>query len=131
MNKSCRSLVNCLSSSVCVSQLEEQVSRLQREKNELQSRMEEDQEDMNELMKKHKAAVSQVTRHAQHVRISMYKNMDVATVTSAIDLFVDSCFEASSLAFCPLPSWFLHHSHGGTRGFPQSSLLLVRDQGAA
>lgn len=44
-----------------VPQLEEQVSRLQREKNDLQSRMEEDQEDMNELMKKHKAAVAQVT----------------------------------------------------------------------
>jgi len=42
-------------------QLEEQLSRLQREKNDLQSRMEEDQEDMNELMKKHKAAVAQVT----------------------------------------------------------------------
>lgn len=41
-------------------QLEEQLSRLQREKNDLQSRMEEDQEDLNELMKKHKAAVSQV-----------------------------------------------------------------------
>lgn len=45
----------------CVSlQLEEQLSRLQREKNEVQSRLEEDQEDMNELMKKHKAAVAQV-----------------------------------------------------------------------
>lgn len=42
-------------------QLEEQLSRVQREKNDLQSRMEEDQEDMNELMKKHKAAVAQVT----------------------------------------------------------------------
>lgn len=42
-------------------QLEEQVSRLQREKNDLQSHMEEDQEDVNELMKKHKAAVAQVT----------------------------------------------------------------------
>lgn len=41
-------------------QLEEQLSRLQREKNEVQSRLEEDQEDMNELMKKHKAAVAQV-----------------------------------------------------------------------
>lgn len=41
-------------------QLEEQLSRLQREKNDLQSRMEEDQEDFNELMKKHKAAVAQV-----------------------------------------------------------------------
>lgn len=44
-----------------LSQLEEQLSRVQREKNDLQSRMEEDQEDMNELMKKHKAAVAQVT----------------------------------------------------------------------
>lgn len=44
----------------CVLQLEEQLSRLQREKNDLQSRMEEDQEDLNELMKKHKAAVAQV-----------------------------------------------------------------------
>ncbi|XP_043855831.1 unconventional myosin-XVIIIa isoform X20 [Dromiciops gliroides] len=42
--------------------LEEQVSRLQREKNEVQSRLEEDQEDMNELMKKHKAAVAQASR---------------------------------------------------------------------
>nr|XP_020818934.1 unconventional myosin-XVIIIa isoform X10 [Phascolarctos cinereus] len=42
--------------------LEEQVSRLQREKNEIQSRLEEDQEDMNELMKKHKAAVAQASR---------------------------------------------------------------------
>lgn len=37
------------------------MSRLQREKNDLQSRFEEDQEDMNELMKKHKAGVAQVT----------------------------------------------------------------------
>ncbi|XP_078404099.1 myosin-XVIIIa isoform X3 [Cetorhinus maximus] len=42
--------------------LDEQLSRLQREKNELQSRLEEDQEDMNELMKKHKALVSQSSR---------------------------------------------------------------------
>ncbi|XP_072495923.1 unconventional myosin-XVIIIa isoform X3 [Notamacropus eugenii] len=42
--------------------LEEQVSRLQREKNEVQSRLEEDQEDMNELMKKHKATVAQASR---------------------------------------------------------------------
>ncbi|XP_048468534.1 unconventional myosin-XVIIIa isoform X8 [Rhincodon typus] len=42
--------------------LEEQLSRLQREKNEVQSRLEEDQEDMNELMKKHKAIVSQSSR---------------------------------------------------------------------
>ncbi|XP_007452499.1 PREDICTED: unconventional myosin-XVIIIa isoform X2 [Lipotes vexillifer] len=42
--------------------LEEQLSRLQREKNEIQSRLEEDQEDMNELMKRHKAAVAQASR---------------------------------------------------------------------
>ncbi|XP_076842775.1 unconventional myosin-XVIIIa isoform X2 [Brachyhypopomus gauderio] len=42
--------------------LEEQLSRLQRERNDLQSRLEEDQEDMNELMKKHKAAVAQSAR---------------------------------------------------------------------
>lgn len=51
-------------------QLEEQLSRLQREKNEVQSRLEEDQEDMNELMKKHKAAVAQVRgeQQLQHPR---------------------------------------------------------------
>lgn len=47
-------------SSLPLVQLEEQLSRLQREKNEIQNRLEEDQEDMNELMKKHKAAVAQV-----------------------------------------------------------------------
>lgn len=53
---------NAVLLSACfLSQLEEQLSRVQREKNDLQSRMEEDQEDMNELMKKHKAAVAQVT----------------------------------------------------------------------
>lgn len=49
-------------------QLEEQLSRLQREKNEIQSRLEEDQEDMNELMKKHKAAVAQVPHHTPRHR---------------------------------------------------------------
>uniref|UniRef100_A0A8C6WTH0 Myosin XVIIIAa n=1 Tax=Neogobius melanostomus TaxID=47308 RepID=A0A8C6WTH0_9GOBI len=47
--------------------LEEQVSRLQREKNDLQSRMEEDQEDLNELMKKHKAAVAQSARDLNQI----------------------------------------------------------------
>eukprot|EP00066_Takifugu_rubripes_P020687 XP_011609953.1 PREDICTED: unconventional myosin-XVIIIa-like [Takifugu rubripes] len=47
--------------------LEDQVSRLQREKNDLQSRMEEDQEDMNELMKKHKAAVAQSARDLSQI----------------------------------------------------------------
>ncbi|XP_053130593.1 unconventional myosin-XVIIIa isoform X13 [Hemicordylus capensis] len=42
--------------------LEEQLSRSQREKNEVQSRLEEDQEDLNELLKKHKAAVAQASR---------------------------------------------------------------------
>uniref|UniRef100_A0A3Q2DY49 Myosin XVIIIA b n=1 Tax=Cyprinodon variegatus TaxID=28743 RepID=A0A3Q2DY49_CYPVA len=59
---SCRTLISVLLS-VC--QLEEQLSRLQREKNDLQSRMEEDQEDLNELMKKHKSAVAQVRNLAQ------------------------------------------------------------------
>lgn len=78
MNKSCHSLLKC----ACVFplllmlQLEEQVSRLQREKNDLQSRMEEDQEDMNELMKKHKAAVAQVTcpKPQRAVRKSQFEN---------------------------------------------------------
>ncbi|KPP72582.1 hypothetical protein Z043_108401, partial [Scleropages formosus] len=47
--------------------LEEQLSRVQREKNDLQSRMEEDQEDMNELMKKHKAAVAQSSQHLAQI----------------------------------------------------------------
>ncbi|KAL4657307.1 unconventional myosin-XVIIIa-like isoform X1 [Arapaima gigas] len=47
--------------------LEEQVSRLQREKNDLQSRLEEDQEDTNELMKKYKATVAQSTRDLAHI----------------------------------------------------------------
>lgn len=65
MNKSCHSNLKCVLPSLFVLQAEEQISRLQREKNDLQSRMEEDQEDMNELMKKHKAAVAQVTHPAQ------------------------------------------------------------------
>ncbi|KAJ8368403.1 hypothetical protein SKAU_G00084310 [Synaphobranchus kaupii] len=47
--------------------LEEQLSRIQREKNDLQSRTEEDQEDMNELMKKHKAAVSQSSQNLAQI----------------------------------------------------------------
>uniref|UniRef100_A0A3P8VV17 Myosin XVIIIAa n=1 Tax=Cynoglossus semilaevis TaxID=244447 RepID=A0A3P8VV17_CYNSE len=47
--------------------LEEQVSRLQREKNDLQCRMEEEQEDVNELMKKHKAAVAQSARDLSQI----------------------------------------------------------------
>lgn len=46
---------------------------MQREKNDLQSRFEEDQEDMNELMKKHKAAVAQVTSYlVLHIYIYVY-----------------------------------------------------------
>ncbi|XP_053543516.1 unconventional myosin-XVIIIa isoform X6 [Ictalurus punctatus] len=47
--------------------LEEQLIRVQREKNDLQSRMEEDQEDMNELMKKHKVAVAQSSQSLAQV----------------------------------------------------------------
>ncbi|XP_057694595.1 unconventional myosin-XVIIIa-like isoform X3 [Corythoichthys intestinalis] len=47
--------------------LEEQLSRLQREKNDLQARMEEDQEDLNELMKKHKAAVAQSAQNLAQI----------------------------------------------------------------
>ncbi|XP_063060919.1 unconventional myosin-XVIIIa isoform X3 [Engraulis encrasicolus] len=47
--------------------LEEQLSRVQREKNDLQSRMEEDQEDLNDLMKKHKAAVAQSSQHLAQI----------------------------------------------------------------
>lgn len=47
--------------------LEEQFSRIQREKNDLQSRMEEDQEDMNELMKKHKSAVGQLAQNLAQI----------------------------------------------------------------
>lgn len=59
-NSSVHLITNCLDFFFSVHQLEEQLSRLQREKNDLQSRVEEDQEDLNELMKKHKAAVAQV-----------------------------------------------------------------------
>lgn len=61
LNKSSHSVPKTCFLLSFVLQLDEQVSRLQREKNDTQSRMEEDQEDMNELMKKHKAAVAQVT----------------------------------------------------------------------
>uniref|UniRef100_A0A3Q3IM08 Myosin XVIIIAb n=1 Tax=Monopterus albus TaxID=43700 RepID=A0A3Q3IM08_MONAL len=47
--------------------LEEQLSCLQREKNELHSRMEEDQEDLNELLKKHKAAVAQSAQNLAQI----------------------------------------------------------------
>ncbi|XP_026154629.1 unconventional myosin-XVIIIa isoform X5 [Mastacembelus armatus] len=47
--------------------LEEQLCRLQREKNDLQSKMEEDQEDLSELMKKHKAAVAQSAQNLAHI----------------------------------------------------------------
>uniref|UniRef100_UPI00358EC0ED unconventional myosin-XVIIIa isoform X3 n=1 Tax=Myxine glutinosa TaxID=7769 RepID=UPI00358EC0ED len=46
---------------------EEQVSRLQRELNELQGRMEEDQEDNNELLRKHKALVTQAGADSLHL----------------------------------------------------------------
>lgn len=63
-----------------LSQLEEQLSRVQREKNDLQSRMEEDQEDMNELMKKHKAAVAQVTLLVSLLHDHLRQYIDSRTV---------------------------------------------------
>lgn len=44
---------------VCV-QVDEQLALLQHEKTDLLKRVEEDQEDLNELMKKHKALIAQV-----------------------------------------------------------------------
>lgn len=72
----------CAVPSYFFSQLEEQLSRVQREKNDLQSRMEEDQEDMNELMKKHKAAVAQVTS-----RFSYFKRGKTASFSTAFIAF--------------------------------------------
>uniref|UniRef100_A0AAV2J8K1 Uncharacterized protein n=1 Tax=Knipowitschia caucasica TaxID=637954 RepID=A0AAV2J8K1_KNICA len=61
-------LLHCFGShSSAVVELEEQLSRLQREKNDIQSRMEEDQEDLNELMKKHKAAVAQSAQNLNQI----------------------------------------------------------------
>lgn len=70
-------------------QLEEQLSRLQREKNEVQSRLEEDQEDMNELMKKHKAAVAQVRGEQQlwHHRAPINILLGAGTVGSPLTLW--------------------------------------------
>lgn len=64
--RACRYRPDALWSTPASVQLEEQLSRLQREKNEIQNRLEEDQEDMNELMKKHKAAVAQVPCQERH-----------------------------------------------------------------
>jgi len=47
-------------SSLCLSQADEKCSLLSREKNELQGRMEENDEEVDELMRKFKAAVQQV-----------------------------------------------------------------------
>lgn len=44
---------------MCI-QVDEQLALLQREKVDLLKRLEEDQEDLNELMKKHKALIAQV-----------------------------------------------------------------------
>lgn len=75
-------------------QLEEQLSRLQREKNDLQSRMEEDQEDMNELMKKHKAAVAQVTLYGTHACQIAIQSLSVI-IAHTLDLYVHLCFAAA------------------------------------
>ncbi|XP_078451908.1 unconventional myosin-XVIIIa [Lampetra planeri] len=47
--------------------LEEQMVRLQREKTDLQGRVEEDQEDLDELIKKHKALVAQSSTDLAHI----------------------------------------------------------------
>jgi len=49
--------------------VEEKCSVLGREKNELQSRIEENDEELDELMKKYKAAIQQVDIHIQQVDI--------------------------------------------------------------
>lgn len=43
-----------------IPQADEQLALLQHEKMDLLKRLEEDQEDLNELMKKHKALIAQV-----------------------------------------------------------------------
>ncbi|XP_075918590.1 unconventional myosin-XVIIIa-like isoform X2 [Petromyzon marinus] len=47
--------------------LEEQMVRLQREKTDLQGRVDEDQEDLDELIKKHKALVAQSSTDLAHI----------------------------------------------------------------
>lgn len=86
-NTACECWNAVLLSACFLSQLEEQLSRVQREKNDLQSRMEEDQEDMNELMKKHKAAVAQVTPNG--AESSGFKH--------AISSWQAKCFSIASL----------------------------------
>ena len=44
--------------------MDEQVAQLQHDKSDLLKRLEEDQEDLNELMKKHKALIAQVCNSA-------------------------------------------------------------------
>lgn len=48
-------------------QADEQLSLLQHEKTDLLKRLEEDQEDLNELMKKHKALIAQVWTRPAHL----------------------------------------------------------------
>lgn len=67
---------------------------MQREKNDLQSRMEEDQEDMNELMKKHKAAVAQVTLSGTHACQIAIQSLSVI-IAHRVDVCVyiyEACF---------------------------------------
>ncbi|OCU01718.1 hypothetical protein XELAEV_180074941mg, partial [Xenopus laevis] len=47
---------------------DEQLFQLQREKTELLKRIDEDQEDLNELMKKHKALIAQSANDITHIR---------------------------------------------------------------
>lgn len=47
--------------------MDEQLTQLQYEKTDFLKRLEEDQEDLNELMKKHKALIAQVCECTMHV----------------------------------------------------------------
>lgn len=53
-----------------LSQGDEQLAQLRYERTDLMKRLEEDQEDLNELMKKHKALIAQVCWSYTHVQLS-------------------------------------------------------------
>lgn len=55
----------CLEDLLCFVQVDEQLYQLQHEKADLLKRIEEDQEDLNELMAKHKALIAQVRGWAE------------------------------------------------------------------
>lgn len=57
--------------------VDEQLYQLQHEKNDLLKRIDEDQEDLNELMKKHKALIAQSASDISHIRELQSKYEDV------------------------------------------------------